>query len=358
MKTGARTRDELTAVGRALSARGFRRRALASVLAALVATGIASGVALARTSAARIGSGIVVIRTSLAYEGASAAGTGMVLTSSGEILTNNHVIRGATKVTVVVPGTNHAYTATVVGYDVADDVAVLSAAGASNLATLTTAPSFKLSVGDRVTAVGNAGGTGTLTSAKGTVTQLDRSIVVSDDSGGAARLTGLIGADAEVEPGDSGGPLLNSAGAVIGMNTAASTGYVSRSSSATQAYAIPITKALSIVRQIDSRRASARVHIGATSFLGILVASPLRNGDFASPGVVIAGVTHGGPAEAAGLTAGDVITAIDGHAMSTQSSITTAILAKKPGSKAIIRLVDSSGVARSATVTLASGPAQ
>jgi S1-C subfamily serine protease len=358
MKTSARRRDELTAFGRALSTRGFRRRPLAFVVAALVTTTIASGVALAGTSAARIGSGIVVIRTSLAYEGASAAGTGMVLTSSGEILTNNHVIRGATKITVVVPGTSHSYTATVVGYDVADDVAVLRAAGASNLATLTTAASFKLSVGDHVTAVGNAGGTGTLTTAKGTVTQLNRSILVSDDSGGAARLTGLIGANAAVEPGDSGGPLLNSAGAVIGMDTAASTGYVSRSASATQAYAIPIAKALSIVRDIDAGHASAQIHIGATSFLGILVTAPMRNGDFASQGVVIAGVTRGGPAAAAGLAPGDVITAIDGHATSTQSSVTAAILGKKPGTKATIRLIDSSGVARSATVTLASGPAQ
>jgi S1-C subfamily serine protease len=358
MKTSTQTRDELTAFGRARSARGFRWRPLVFVIAALVAVAVASGVALARTTAARIGNGIVVIKTTLGYESSAAAGTGMVLTSSGEILTNNHVIRGATKVTVLVPGTSHAYTATVVGYDVADDVAVLRAAGASNLQTLTTAASFKPVVGDRVTAVGNAGGTGTLTSATGTVTELERSIVVSDDSGGAARLTGLIGANAAVEPGDSGGPLLNSAGAVIGMNTAGSTGYVSRSTTATQAYAIPIGKALSIVRQIEAGRASARIHIGATSFLGVLVTSPLRNGDFTSPGVVIAGVTRGGPADAAGLTPGDVITAIDGHATSTQSSITAAILAKKPGTKATIRLTDTSGIAHSTTVTLASGPAQ
>jgi S1-C subfamily serine protease len=358
MKTSARTRGELTAFGRALSVRGFRWRALAFAIAALVAVAVASGVALARTTVARIGSGVVVIRTSLAYQGGSAAGTGMVLTSSGEILTNNHVIRGATKVTVLVPGTSHAYTATVVGYDVADDVAVLRAAGASNLATVTTAASAKLVVGDRVTAVGNAGGTGTLTSATGTVTELERSILVSDDNGGAARLTGLIGANAAVEPGDSGGPLLNGAGAVIGMNTAGSTGYVSRSSTATQAYAIPIGKALSIAQKIDAGRASARIHIGATSFLGVLVASSLRNGDFTSPGVVVAGVTRGSPAEAAGLTAGDVITAIDGHATSTQSSVAAAILAKKPGAKATIRLTDPSGVARSTTLTLASGPAQ
>jgi S1-C subfamily serine protease len=352
VETRARVRMNLRAFGQA------RWRPLAFLTAALVAIAVASGVALARTTASRIGSGVVVIKTSLAYQGASAAGTGMVLTSSGEILTNNHVIRGATKITVLVPGTSHAYTATVVGYDVAGDVAVLRAAGASDLATVTTAASSKVAVGNRVTAVGNAGGTGTLSSATGSVTVLRHSIVVRDDNGGAARLTGLIGANAEVEPGDSGGPLLNRAGEVIGMNTAGTTGYVSGSSTATQAYAIPIGKALSIARQIEAGRASARIHVGATSFLGVQVASAMGDGDFTSPGGVIAGVVRGSPADSAGISAGDVITAIDGRATSSPSSITAAILAKKPGSKLTIRLTDRSGVTRSTSVTLASGPAQ
>ena len=355
METRARARMNVRSVGRALSA---RRRPLAILTAALLAVAVASGGALARTTAARIGTGVVVIKTSLAYQGASAAGTGMVLTSSGEILTNNHVIRGATKITVIVPGTSHAYTATVVGYDVGDDVAVLRAAGASDLATVTTAASSKVAVGNRVTAVGNAGGTGTLSSATGSVTVLGHSIVVRDDNGGAARLTGLIGANAQVEPGDSGGPLLNRAGDVIGMNTAGTTGYVSRSSTATQAYAIPIGKALSIARQIEAGHASARIHVGATSFLGVQVASAMGDGDFSSSGGVIAGVVRGSPADSAGISAGDVIIAIDGHATSSPSSITAAILAKKPGSKLTIRLTDRSGVTRSTSVTLASGPAQ
>jgi S1-C subfamily serine protease len=355
METRARARMNPRSVGRALSARW---RPLAILTAALFAAAVASGGALARTTAARIGTGVVVIKTSLAYQGANAAGTGMVLTSSGEILTNNHVIRGATKVTVIVPGTSHAYMATVVGYDVADDVAVLRAAGVSDLATVTTAASSKVAVGDRVTAVGNAGGTGALSSAAGSITTLGQSIVVRDDNGGTARLTGLIGANAQVEPGDSGGPLLDRAGDVIGMNTAGTTGYVSRSSTATQAYAIPIEKALSIARRIEAGRASARIHVGATSFLGVQVASAMGDGDFTSSGGVIAGVVRGSPADSAGISAGDVIIAIDGHATSSPRSITAAILAKKPGSKLTIRLSDRSGVKRSTTVTLASGPAQ
>jgi S1-C subfamily serine protease len=319
-----------------------------------VAIGVVTGVALARTSAP-IGSGVVVIKTKLAYQGASAAGTGMVLTSSGEILTNNHVIRGATTITVVVPGTTRSYTAKVVGYDVTDDVAVLQATGASNLKTVATASSSKLAVGDAVTAVGNAGGTGTLTSARGAITGLQKSIVVSDDQGGTARLTGLIGVNAGVQPGDSGGPLLNGAGKVIGMDTAGSTAHVSRS---TQAYAIPIAKALSIAKQVESGQASTRVHIGETPFLGIQVASGIRGGGGSSTGAVLAGVVSGGPAASAGLSAGDVITAIDGHAISSSSVITSVILTKKPGATVTISHTDRLGASHSTTVTLASGPAQ
>jgi S1-C subfamily serine protease len=140
------------------------------------------------------------------------------------------------------------------------------------------------------------------------------------------------------------------------MNTAGPAG--SASVSGTLAYAIPIARALSIVKQIDAGKGSTRVHIGATPFLGIQIGSNSGNGDFTSPGAVVAGVVSGGPAANAGVSPGDVITSIDGRKISSSTSITDAILAKKPGAKVTIRLTDRSGTARSATVTLASGPAQ
>jgi S1-C subfamily serine protease len=220
-------------------------RTLIVAIGALLALGIASGTAFAQTSDTRLESGVVVIKTRLGYQGSAAAGTGMVLTSSGEVLTNNHVIRGATTIKIVVPNTGRTYTAHIVGYDVADDVAVLQAVGASNMSTVTTSSS-KLSVGAAVTAIGNAGGTGRLTSATGRITRLLASVVVRDDEDGAVRLTGMIGVNATVVPGDSGGPLLNGSGEVIGMDTAGSAGATFRSTDATQAYAVPIAKALSI----------------------------------------------------------------------------------------------------------------
>ena len=145
------------------------RTALAALIA-LVAIGTGTAFAATRTTSHPIGTGVVVIDTNLAYQNASAAGTGIVLTPSGRILTNNHVIAGATTIRVVVPKTTHTYTARVVGYDTTADVAVLQLQKASHLKTVTTGNASSLKLGARVTAVGNAGGTGRLTSSRGNVT--------------------------------------------------------------------------------------------------------------------------------------------------------------------------------------------
>ncbi|TMM03097.1 MAG: PDZ domain-containing protein [Actinobacteria bacterium] len=358
MRQAIRTRTQRVLFAGAARVRPLRWRLLGLIVGGLAAIGVVAGVAVARTGggASTIGTGAVVIDTTVGYQGGSAAGTGMVLTSSGEVLTNNHVIRGATSIKIAVPGTNHTYTAKVVGYDVADDVAVLQAAGASNLNTIETAASSAVAVGDAVTAVGNADGTGKLTSATGSITGVQKAIVVSDDQGGTESLSGLIETDAGLQRGDSGGPLFNSAGKVIGMDTAASTGYVFRST-ATDGYAIPIANALSIAKQIESGQASTRVHVGSTAFLGIEVQSAGAPGGSSSPGALVSGVVPGGPAASAGLSAGDTITAIDDHTVSS-SSITSALLTKKPGSKVEITYTDQSGASHSVSVRLAGGPAQ
>ncbi len=351
--------------------RDTHTRALLLILAGLVAVGVAAGVAFARGKVTPIGTGVVVVNTNLAYQDGQAAGTGMVLTSTGEVLTNNHVINGATTIRVVVPGTGRTYAATVVGYDRTDDVAVLQLKNASNLKTVTTDTST-LTVGQAVTALGNAGGTGTLTSAAGTVTGLGKTITASDDSGNSEQLTGLIETDANVQPGDSGGPLLDADGEVVGMDTAASTGYGFQNASSTDAYAIPIAKALAIASQIESGKASTTVHIGATAFLGIEVQA-VRTADYGygggygsgygtttptTSGSLVAGVVNGGPADKAGLVAGDVLTAINGRTVTSPTVITTVLQTKKPGTKVTIRYVDQTGATHSLAVTLGSGPPQ
>src|SRR5262249_58525303 len=130
--------------------------------------------------AAKVSGALVDINVTFAYQGAG-AGTGIVVSSSGEVLTNNHVINGATRITATDVGNGRTYDATVVGYDPSHDIAVLQLKGASGLATATLGNSSKLSVGDPVVGVGNAGGVGgTPSSAGGKVTALDRWITPPD----------------------------------------------------------------------------------------------------------------------------------------------------------------------------------
>lgn len=326
-----------------------RRLALLGLLAILA---IGGGVALAQSRAAArpLGTGAVVINTNLGLQGGAAAGTGMVLTPSGEVLTNHHVVAGATQIQVTVPSAGRTYAARVVGYDTQSDVAVLQLRNASHLETVRTADASALEVGDGVTAVGNANGTGALVAARGTVTGLGRSITAQAD-GGAERLSGLIETNAGLEPGDSGGPLFDGDRQVVGMDTAASSGraftaYGGRESSG-DGFAIPIGKALAIAQQIVSGRSSGSVHVGGTALLGVEV-----------EGTTIQGVVPGGPADSAGLAAGDTITSIGGRAVNAPGDIQSAVLAHAPGAQVTIDYTDQFGTAQTATVTLASGPPQ
>jgi S1-C subfamily serine protease len=141
------------------------------------------------------------------------------------------------------------------------------------------------------------------------------------------------------------------------MDTAASSGFGFQNISTPDAYAIPIAKAMTIAHSIASGKASATVHIGATAFLGIEVASAGGGGVSAS-GALIAGVVSGGPAASAGLVAGDVITAINGRTISSPATVSAIVLTKKPGAKVTVSYADQFGASHTASVTLGSGPPQ
>jgi S1-C subfamily serine protease len=248
--------------------------------------------------AAKVDPGLVDVISTLGDQSATAEGTGIVLTSTGEVLTNNHVIDGATSVKVVDIGNGKTYTATVVGYDKTKDVAVLKLQNASGLQTAPLGNSSSVAVGQNVTALGNAEGKGgTPAVATGQVTALNQSITASDEgsSANSEQLTGMIQSNVPIQPGDSGGSLVSSSGQVIGMDTAASSASDSPSSqadtpgasnggsgdsgtgssgttTATQAFSIPINTAVTIAQEIVAGDASSTIHIGATGFLGIEVA--------------------------------------------------------------------------------------
>ena len=224
--------------------------------------------------AARVDPGLVDVTATLGYQQLISAGTGMVLTPSGRVITNNHVIEGATSVTVTDVGNRRTYTAAVVGYDQGQDIAVLQLAAASGLKTVPLSTSSAVTAGEKVLALGNAQGQGgTPAAATGTITALGQPITATDQAAGISeQLTGLIQTDVPLQPGDSGGPLVSPAGQVIGMNTAASSQFQISSGTA-QAFAIPASQAAPIAAAIAAGQASAAVHIGATAFLGVQVVS-------------------------------------------------------------------------------------
>ena len=303
------------------------------------------------TASAAQQKGIVVIDTVLAYDQAQAAGTGIVLSGTGEILTNNHVIAGATSIQVTVPSTGATYTATVVGTDATDDIAVLKLQNASGLATAKLDSGGGVSTGDAVTAVGNAGGTGTLVQASGSVTGTGASITTqAEGSAPSESLSGLIETDADIQAGDSGGPLYDAQGEVVGIDTAASS-----NTSQPDGYAIPIATALSIAHEIEAGHASSTIAVGARAFLGIGLSD--QSGSSAASGAEVAQVFNGTPAADAGLAAGAVITDVDGTTISSNEDLSTALAQHKPGDRVNITWVDQSGVSQSASVTLTSGPA-
>jgi S1-C subfamily serine protease len=299
-------------------------------------SGSKSGAALNVSSiAGTIDPSVVDINTTLPQ--GAAAGTGMVLSSSGEVLTNNHVINGATSISVTVSG-GRVYPAKVVGYDATDDVAVLQLQGAPKLPAISTSVSQPL-VGDPVVAIGNAlGRGGTPATAQGSVTALNQTITATDDGGSNPEtLNGVIQVDANIQPGDSGGPLVNADGQVVGMDSAGSQGQQmavrtdpgsgsgfstdpgsgsgsgfgtdpgsgsgsgfgtdpgsggglgsgsNSGSGSTVGFAIPIQSALTIAHQIESGTTNGKVNAGSRAILGVEVqASNGQGGSTAQGGL-------------------------------------------------------------------------
>jgi S1-C subfamily serine protease len=278
-------------------------------------------------------------------------GTGMIATSNGEIITNNHVIDGASTIKVSIDN-GGTYTATVVGTDATADVAVLQIKGVSGLPTVKFANSSQISIGSSVVAIGNAGGQGfPSTVTAGAVTSLGRTIVASNDSGGSETLTGMIQMDALIEPGNSGGPLVDSSGEVVGMDTAAA----SADGATPIGFALPINRVEQIADEIEHGKAGQGIVIGSVAFLGVEgEAVSISTG--ATTGVGLEYVDPGSPAYLAGLEAGDIIVAFDGHATSSLDELASLIHKLRPGDRAQVTFASFSGSTQTVTVILAAAP--
>jgi S1-C subfamily serine protease len=322
-----------------------------------------SGPLDANAVASKVTPAIVNINTTL--DGGRAAGTGIVISSNGAVLTNNHVIADATSIKVDIGGSN-SHTAHVVGYNVRDDIALLQVDNVSNMATVTLGDPSSSHIGDPVVAIGNAlgkGGSPTVT--QGKITAVDQDVTAGDAQGGLTEtLHHMIQIDAQIQPGNSGGPLVNAQGQVIGINTAAASGRFSQQTGSNIGFAIRIDSAIGVVRTIQSGKEIDGVHIGGErALLGVRVSSP----DQVSPtapfnvapvdsGAVVVGVEPNSAAATAGIQAGDVVVAVDSQNIEDQNALHLALTEFHPGEKVPVTWVDANGDRHTETVTLGSGP--
>jgi S1-C subfamily serine protease len=343
---------------------------------------------------AKVRPGIVIINTTLQYASEQAAGTGMVIRSNGLVLTNNHVIESSTKITATVLSTGQNYTAKVLGYDVTRDIALIQLQNASGLRTVPIGNSGTVKVGDSVVAMGNAEGQNAIVPAPGKITGLNKTITASDQGGAVSSETlhGMIQTDADIVSGDSGGPLADSSGRVIGMDTAGNDVRFPDQRSAA-GFAIPINTALSVASQIAQGQASSTVTIGYPPFIGIYIgkgsstdpqaqaqeqggnggglgfgggnsgcytnASNLGVPSAIAPvsrGTLIVGVICNSPATNAGMTAGAVITSIDGQAVSSPDSLAAVMRQHHPGETISVTWISPSGQHHTSSLTLQPGP--
>ncbi len=377
-----------------------------------------SGSGSLRTSAvaAKVDPGVVDIDALIAYSGGtSSEGTGMVISRDGLVLTNNHVINGSNSIHVraAVSSGSREYTATVVGYDATHDVALLKIS-APNLQPVSVGNSDQVKLGTPVVALGNAEGQGGLPrAAAGLINSLGKTINPTDESTGATEtLHNMLQTTADIVSGDSGGPLANGAGQVIGMTTANASS--SQGSSSVLGYAIPINTALDVAHQIAAGQRSATVAIGLPGFLGVLVpqsnsSSPqqqaaqqrqqerqqsqqgsgsgggtgsggtgpsgsgqrasgcvLDDSDTSVPaliapvsrGALVDGVLCGTAAGAAGLVSGDVITSVNGQAVSSPTGLTQSVSGLRPGTKVKLEWETATGQSLTRTVPLGAAPAR
>lgn len=299
--------------------------------------------------------GLVDINTSLSYQGAIGTGTGIVIGPGGEVLTNNHVIEGATDITAVSLANSVSYPVDVIGFDRGSDIALIRLRGAdlpmANLGTSST-----VAVGDPIAAIGNSNGPGAPPSyAPGAVTQLGASVRASDESGGGSReLFDLIRVAADIRPGDSGGPLVNSAGQVVGVTVAATLTYRMGGVTGGEGFAIPIDRAMAIANQIRSGVPSDSIHLGDSAFIGVAIADAPPFGGPA--GAVVRQVLPNTPASLIGLLGGDLITAVDGIPVNSAADLSNLMDRRRPGDTVTLTWIDRAGAPRSAPLVLAKGP--
>ena len=307
---------------------------------------VSSGTPLSRavpTGALALQSAIVNVVQSVSpsvvqIEDQRGLGSGIVFDASGHIVTNNHVVSGASSWTVT-SSSGTRYQARLVGSFPADDLAVIKISG-GDLQPATFADSSKLRVGDLAIAIGNP--LGLQSSVTEGIVSAFREAVQEDSS---VTLPMLIQTSAEINPGNSGGALVDIAGRVIGIPTLAATDPQLGGSAPGIGFALPSNLVKDIAGQIVAKGKVVNSH---RAFLGI------RVGDTNGNGVLVGAVTAGGAAARAGMRVGDVITSVDGTATSTSGALSAVLADLKPGQKVPVVVKHQNGRKATLHVTLGS----
>lgn len=339
----------------------IRRLAVTGVVAAAFAA-FAASVALtpgtASAAPADLTDAIALVEPAVAridtvvnYQHAIGAGTGFVINPSGTVVTNFHVVQGADSIVASVLGRQ--YDVELTGYDRVRDIAVLQLNGAAGLPAAALGDSSTLSIGDPVVSLGNASGSGRpLTHEAGAIVAFNRTISAQDElTGSSNEVSGLIEFEAPVRAGDSGGPMINGAGQVMGVTTAATVTF--RMGPGGKGFAIPINDALATANQIRSRAPTDTVHIGPPTLLGVGVSTREQNPSL--PGVVIHEVLSGGPAQRAGLVDGDVLVSMDGVGIHSATALTSVLDRHYQGDVIDLVWIDTAGAQRTAKAVLTAG---
>jgi putative serine protease PepD len=298
-------------------------------------------------AAAAIAPSVVTITNTTSQGGDT--GTGIIVSSDGEIITNNHVVEGSTDLKVRLAGATDAVQAKVLSTDPGNDLALIKLVNAKDLTAATFADPASIAVGDTVVAVGYAlalDGGPSVTS--GIVSATNRTLTDSDGA-----LDGLIQTDAAISSGNSGGPLINLNGQVIGINTA-----VYNSDGQTSAnnigFAIGVAEVQRVVKILRNDAAGGSATTARTQgYLGIALGDRTDGGS----GAVITEVQADSPAEKAGLKVKDIVVAINGTTVTGQGSLIAVIRDASPGDKVTLT-IDRDGVKKTLSATLVARPAQ
>ena len=271
-------------------------------------------------------------------------GTGMIISSTGLVITNNHVISSATSggtITVTRSGTTKKLPATLIGTNPINDVALIRINNISGLPAISFGNSKQLNVGDAVVAIGNALGlaAGTPTVTTGIVSALGRTVTASS-SASTETLNDMIQTDAAINPGNSGGPLLDSAGNVIGMNTAVAGTLPDGSSAQNIGFAIPAANIQALLKQLIA----GQTVINHGAYMGVEIESltPALQQQYhfsVSSGAVIMSVVAGTAAANAGLKQGDIIVGINGTKIGGGADVQQVISYRHPGDLVTLSIV-------------------